>query len=124
MPSLALGLALRINDPVQLRPSPLDVTEVDVDAGNAELEPASAEARVAWALERFRPHIVLSSSFGAQAAVLLHMVTRQWPEIPVVVVDTGYLFSETYRFVDELTQRLSLNLDVYRAELKIGRAHV
>ena len=99
---------------VQLRPSPLDVTEIDFEAGNAELEPTAAEARVAWALDLFAPHIVLSSSFGAQAAVLLHMVTRQWPEIPVVVVDTGYLFPETYRFVDELTQRLSLNLKVYR----------
>ena len=82
---------------VQLSPSPLDVTEIDLDAGNAELEAMAAEARVAWALDRLRPHIVLSSSFGAQAAVLLHMVTRQWPEIPVVVVDTGYLFPETYR---------------------------
>src|SRR5262245_55311762 len=103
--------------PVQLSPSPLDATEVDVDAGNAELEPASPEARVAWSLERFRPQIVLSSSFGAQAAVLLHLVTSQWPEIPVVVVDTGYLFPETYRFIDELTQRLSLNLKVYRSPL-------
>lgn len=102
---------------VQLRPPPLDVPEIDLDAGNAALKGTRAEGRVAWALERLRPHIVLSSSFGAQAAVLLHMVTRQWPEIPVVVVDTGYLFPETYRFIDELTQRLSLNLKVYRAEL-------
>jgi phosphoadenosine phosphosulfate reductase len=42
------------------------------------------------------------------------MVTRQWPEIPVVLIDTGYLFPETYRFVDELTERLRLNLTVYR----------
>ena len=33
-------------------------------------------------------------------------MTRQWPEIPVVLVDTGYLFPETYRFIDELTERL------------------
>jgi phosphoadenosine phosphosulfate reductase len=58
---------------------------------------------------------VLSSSFGAQAAVSLHMVTRQCPRIPVVLIDTGYLFPETYRFIDELTERLALNLKVYRA---------
>ena len=44
---------------------------------------------------------MLSSSFGAQSAVMLHLVTRQAPDIPVVVVDTGYLFPETYRFIDE-----------------------
>jgi phosphoadenosine phosphosulfate reductase len=82
---------------------------------SASLEKITAEERVRWALERFRPDIMLSSSFGAQSAVSLHLVTRQWPEIPVVLVDTGYLFPETYRFVDELTARLKLNVKVYRA---------
>jgi phosphoadenosine phosphosulfate reductase len=80
----------------------------------AKLEGVSAEERVAWALEHFRPDVILSSSFGAQAAVSLHLVTQQWAGIPVVLIDTGYLFPETYRFVDELTQRLGLNLKVYR----------
>jgi phosphoadenosine phosphosulfate reductase len=95
----------------------IDVDELDLEAANAELEPRPAEERVGWALDHLRPRIVLSSSFGAQSAVLLHMVTRQWAEIPVVVIDTGYLFPETYRFIDELTARLSLNLKVYRAAL-------
>jgi phosphoadenosine phosphosulfate reductase len=82
---------------------------------NAKLELATAPARVQWALDRFRPGIVLSSSFGAQAAVSLHLVTQLWPEIPVVLIDTGYLFPETYRFADELAARLKLNLSVYRA---------
>jgi len=82
---------------------------------SAGLEKVSAEKRVAWALERFRPEIILSTSFGVQSAVLLHMVTQQWPEIPVVMVDTQYLFPETYRFADMLTERLKLNLKVYRA---------
>ncbi|MDN3517476.1 phosphoadenylyl-sulfate reductase [Aquisalimonas lutea] len=90
---------------------------LDLDAINAELDRASAEDRVRWGLEQFGQRIVLSSSFGAQAAVSLHMVTRQRPDIPVILVDTGYLFPETYRFVDELTERLGLNLRVYRAEL-------
>jgi phosphoadenosine phosphosulfate reductase len=89
----------------------------DLDAASAGLETVSAEGRVAWALERFQPHLVLSSSFGAQSAVSLHLVTRQWPEIPVVLVDTGYLFPETYTFADELTARLKLNLKVYRAPM-------
>src|SRR5471032_878646 len=82
---------------------------------SANLEKISAEERVRWALERFRPEIMLSTSFGVQSAVLLHMVTQQWPEIPVVMIDTRYLFPETYRFADQLTERLKLNLKVYRA---------
>ncbi len=90
---------------------------LDMDALNPVLAEASAEERVAWALDRFGPSVVLTSSFGAQAAVCLHMVTRQRPDIPVILVDTGYLFPETYRYIDDLTQRLDLNLQVYRAAL-------
>lgn len=84
---------------------------------NATLEQMTAEERVAWALEHLTPEFMLSSSFGIQAAVMLHMVTRMRPGIPVVVTDTGYLFPETYRFIDELTDRLQLNLKVYRSEM-------
>jgi len=84
---------------------------------SARLEKTSAEERVRWALERFRPDILLSTSFGAQSAVSLHLVTQQWPEIPVVLIDTGYLFTETYQFADQLTERLKLNLKVYRPPL-------
>jgi phosphoadenosine phosphosulfate reductase len=77
----------------------------------------SAEERVDWALRELPGTYVLSSSFGAQSAVSLHLLTQRLPTIPVVVVDTGYLFPETYRFIDELTERLSLNLHVVRPEL-------
>ena len=85
-------------------------------ATNAQLEKASAEARVSWALENLPGAYVLSSSFGIQAAVSLHLVTRQQPDIPVILTDTGYLFPETYRFIDELADQLNLNLRVFRAE--------
>ena len=96
--------------------APFDVDTVDLAAHNPKLEKCTAEERIAWGIETLAPDIILSSSFGAQAAVCLHLCTQQWPEIPVVVTDTGYLFPETYRFIDELTERLSLNLKVYRAE--------
>lgn len=87
------------------------------DEANALLERMTAEERVAWALEHLPGNHALSSSFGAQAAVSLHLVTRAAPAIPVVLVDTGYLFPETYRFVDELAVRLGLNLKVYQPSM-------
>jgi phosphoadenosine phosphosulfate reductase len=83
---------------------------------NVQLEKRSAEERVSWALEHLPGAFVLSSSFGIQAAVLLHMVTQQKPDTPVILTDTGYLFPETYRFIDELTDKLNLNLQIFRAE--------
>lgn len=74
----------------------------------------SAEERVAWALDKLPGQHIVSSSFGAQSAVMLHLLVSQKPDIPVVVIDTGYLFPETYRFIDELSERLHLNLSVFR----------
>jgi phosphoadenosine phosphosulfate reductase len=84
------------------------------DEVNADLERMPAEQRVRWTLDHLPGAFALSSSFGAQAAVSLHMVTRALPSIPVVLVDTGYLFPETYRFIDDLVERLELNLKVYQ----------
>lgn len=83
---------------------------------NGQLEKLSAEERVSWALENLPGEFTLSSSFGIQAAVCLHLVTRQKPDIPVILTDTGYLFPETYQFIDSLTEQLNLNLQVFRAE--------
>jgi phosphoadenosine phosphosulfate reductase len=85
-----------------------------LEEANAALGRMDAGQRVDWTLANLPGVHALSSSFGAQAAVSLHLVTRAAPEIPVVLIDTGYLFPETYRFVDELVLRLGLNLKVYQ----------
>jgi phosphoadenosine phosphosulfate reductase len=84
---------------------------------NTDLSGLSAEERVEWSLQNLPGQHIVSSSFGAHAAVSLHLLTQQKPDIPVVLIDTGYLFPETYRFVDELAARLDLNLQVYRSPM-------
>jgi len=91
--------------------------EQQLDAVNPCLEKMSAVDRVQWALDFLPDEVVLTSSFGVQAALMLHMVTQLKPRIPVVLIDTGYLFDETYRFIDELHEKLELNLHIYRPEL-------
>ncbi|WP_237386872.1 phosphoadenylyl-sulfate reductase [Xenorhabdus sp. Sc-CR9] len=83
---------------------------------NQQLEFLNARERVRWALEHIAGEFVLSSSFGIQAAVCLHLVTQEYPDIPVILTDTGYLFPETYQFIDKLTEKLKLNLKIFRAE--------
>ena len=75
------------------------------------------EARLALDLalaDARRP--IVSAKFGPDAAVFLHLVTRRVPDIPVVRVETGYDTRATTDFVDELTDRLGLNLHVFRPE--------
>jgi len=83
---------------------------------NALLEKKTAQQRVIWAIENLQSEFVLSSSFGIQAAVCLHLITQIKADTPIILTDTGYLFPETYRFIDALTQQLNLNLKIYRAQ--------
>jgi phosphoadenosine phosphosulfate reductase len=82
-------------------------------AATTDLSLLSAENRVRWAVAEFGDKLILTTSFGIQSAVMLHLASRVVPEIPVVFIDTGYLFPETYRFAQELTKRLKLNLKTY-----------
>jgi len=82
-------------------------------AASLDLEGADAETRVAWAVQAFGDKLVMTTSFGIQSAVMLHLVTQVVPAIPVIFIDTGYLFPETYRFARELVERLRLNLRTY-----------
>jgi phosphoadenosine phosphosulfate reductase len=100
----------------QLTPSALEDAST-LESLNRKLEGLNAEQRIEWALHYLPGNHIMTSSFGIQAALMLHMVTRIAPDIPVVLVDTGYLFAETYGFIDHLSDRLQLNLQVYRAEL-------
>ncbi len=89
----------------------------ELAALSRSLEARSAEQRIEWALASLPGPFVLASSFGVQAAVALHLVTRIAPRTPVVFVDTLHLFPETLQFASELASRLDLDLRIYRAPL-------
>lgn len=95
----------------------------DADAAariNEWLGSVEADARVRWALQNLPGPFAMSSSFGAQAAVSLHLVTRADPHIPVILIDTGYLFPETYQFIEQLTKQLSLNIQRFASPQSVA----
>ncbi len=93
----------------------------DLQGWNERFEGLSAQARVYEALEHLPGAHVLSSSFGAQSAVSLHLLNEALPGLPVIFLDTGYLFPETYQFVEDLTSRLHLNVQVYSNPMSPAR---
>jgi phosphoadenosine phosphosulfate reductase len=90
-----------------------DTAPRTADHASTDLEQAIPEERVRWGVDTFGRGLVMTTSFGIHSAAMLHLVTRIVPEIPVIFIDTGYLFPETYRFADDLSKRLKLNLKVY-----------
>jgi len=69
---------------------------------------------IQWAAAQFGDDLVMTSSFGEQAVVLIHLATRVRPGIRIVFIDTGYLFPETHQFMEQLRRRFNLNIWSYR----------
>ena len=86
---------------------------------NAELG-RNAQGLVDWAVG-LNQRAIVTTNFRPFEAVILHMVTRANPKIPVVWMDNGYNTDATYRFADDLTKLLKLDLHIYLP--RRSRAH-
>lgn len=73
-----------------------------------------------WAREQGGKAIA-TTNFGPFAAVVLDLVTQKQPDMPILWVDSGYGTPAMYRFANELTQVLKLNLHIYHP--RRSRAH-
>ena len=96
-------------------------TQSDVALVNGAFGQMKAGERVAWLHKQFGSRLVLSSSFGLQAAVMLHLVSKHAPQIPVIWLDTGYLFPETYRYAEQLIDLLGVGVQVYQPKVSAAR---
>ena len=97
-----------------VRPGPatniFDARDTSMEAGKAT-DPffgLSAEAALRRALREHKGDIFLASSLGADSAVLLHMVSRIDPDLPVYFLDTGKHFRQTLTYRDMLIRTLGL----------------
>lgn len=73
------------------------------------LEDKPADRILAWAAGVV-PRFVVTSSFGAESAVLLHLLSDVAPDVPVVFLDTGYHFAETLDYRRRLARELGLTV--------------
>ena len=93
----------------------------DLDEENRAVGASTAEELIGWASDRYGEKLIASTSFGATSAVMLHLVHRVAPRTPIICVDTGYLFPETYQFAQALIQRLNLDVRFYSAQMSSAR---
>jgi len=84
---------------------------------NLKFEKASAQEILEWAIKTY-PKVGLSSSFGAESALLLHMATQIKPDIPILFINTGFLFKETLEFKETLKKKFNLNIREFKADEK------
>ena len=84
----------------------LTLQAMDVLSRTAEL--SAIDFLTTMLQHEFKDEICVVSSFGAESAVLLHMVAQIDPTTPVIFLNTGKLFGETLRYRDRLQTLLGL----------------
>jgi len=99
----------------------LTATTTSPELLSKELEGLRAGQRLELLHERLGDRLVASTSFGLQAAVMLKLLKDHAPEVPVVFIDTGFLFPETYRYADELMERFPLDYRIYQPAVSAAR---
>lgn len=96
--------------------------DFDPAALSAGIAPLRAGERIRHLYERLGDHLVATTSFGLQSAVMLHLIHEHAPKIPIVFIDTGYLFPETYRYIEQLSGLLDkLDLRIYQPAVTAAR---
>jgi phosphoadenosine phosphosulfate reductase len=88
---------------------------------NQEFETLTAIERIEKAAEVLPDNIAMTSSFGIDSAVSLHLINQVIPGIKVILIDTGYLFKETYQYAETLQQSLNLNLHIHQSSVSAAR---
>jgi phosphoadenosine phosphosulfate reductase len=94
-------------------------TEFEIKQLAHRFEPASVEELLEWAVNRFGSKLVMTSSFGPEGIVLMDKLMQVASQTPVIFLDTGFHFAETYQLRDRLRARYSINLVEQQAALTV-----
>lgn len=106
--------------------------DLSVDALNTRYEGAPAQDILHAGLRFWAGGVALVSSFGADAAVLLHMTSQINPHVPVLFIDTAMLFPQTLEYQTALAaelgltdvRRIGLGRETLRARDPMGALHL
>jgi len=93
------------------------MTPEQITRANADLQNKPALDIVKWAIAHANGRALVSTNFRPYEAVILHLVTRVQPDIPVLWVDHGYNRPATYKHAEDLKARLKLNIKAYLPKL-------
>ena len=93
--------------------------QIDIEKINEEFETRKPIDIIRWAVKEFSPRLAMTSSFGPESGVLLHLASQADPSIPVLFLETGYHFPETLEYKNQLVKMFGLtNLRELKADPK------
>ena len=98
----------------------MQITDINLEQINNELKGKSPEEIIRWALSLDKK-TMMTTSFGYNSAVSLHMLSSIDSSVPVVWVDSGYNVKDAYVVAEQLMNDLHLNMKIYNPEISAER---
>jgi phosphoadenosine phosphosulfate reductase len=93
----------------------------DFEALNAEYENAAPQDILRWGVREFGQDLAVVTSFQPSGIVAIQMLSEIAPQTPILTLDTGILFAETYALMDALEARFDLNLKRIKPALTLAQ---
>jgi len=113
LPPAKAGLAERLEHS--------DALAEELSAYSEELESASPQEILSWAVERFAPHFAMATAFGPEGMTLIHMLAEIAPETPIFNLETGYQFPETLELRERVKDRYGIEVQFIQPELDVAQ---
>jgi phosphoadenosine phosphosulfate reductase len=93
----------------------------EMGRASAELETATPQEILRWAVGRFAPRFTMATAFGPEGMVLIHMLADIAPRTPIFNLDTGYQFEETLELRERVRRRYAIEVELKRPELTVDQ---
>lgn len=91
----------------------------ELAAASQELESATPQEILTWAVQRYAPKFTMATAFGPEGMTILHMLAEIAPETPVFNLETGYQFKETLELREEVKRRYGIEVEYKLPELTV-----
>ena len=111
-----------MNATTDLKPQPLEATPeflAELAEHSTRLETAAPEDIIAWARERYAPHLAMATAFGPEGCLILSMLAKLAPDTYVFNLDTGYQFQQTLDLRDRIAERYGIEVEMLQPELSV-----
>lgn len=99
-----------------------DVTVLSFDAiaaANLELQTATPQEVLRWAVKHFHPRLLMATAFGAEGCCLIHMLAEIEPGVTFINLETGYQFLETLELRERIRRQYGIAAEYIRPELSV-----
>ncbi len=76
-----------------------------------QLESATPEEILRYAVDRFAPRFTMATAFGPEGMTIIHMLAKIAPETPIFNLETGYQFPETLELREKVKERYGIEVE-------------